>query len=359
MINGLAVNAYSAENNRFYSKKIRKSQNKYFLEDSRFAGKDTNLYLTPGWIDIHTHIFDGFGLFGTNADEIGYKTGVCMLADAGTIGDYTIGGFRKYVMPTIKTNFRIFLCISPIGIIFHHEYNAIEYLDVNTTVKTVENNRDIICGIKVRMGSETIRHEGLEPLRLASEAARLVKLPLMVHIGGNPPFLTDMEPFFMEGDIITHCFNKRGEDVWNVDGTPSETMKKLIDRGVILDVGHGGASFSFETCEKAMLQGINKFCISSDLHARSKKHIFDMATILTKIHGLSLSLEDCIYNVTYIPSQILRMENWCDISELRNATFFRIENLPGEYQDANGNIRRFLKRIIPVGVILNRKYIHL
>ena len=360
MLDGLSVRAYNAEENCFEDSIIKKTNNKYQLVKTPSNKGSSQIYMSPGWIDMHTHIFDGFGIFGTKADDIGYKTGVCMVVDAGTTGDYTITGFRKYVEPTIKTNFKLFICISPIGVIFQNEYRALECLDVKTTVQTIEKNRDIISGVKVRICDVVTKNEGIIPLQPAAETARITKLPLMVHIGGTPPYLKDIEPYMKKGDILTHCFNARGGDAWNEDGTPSKTLKKLLDRGVILDVGHGGASFSFEVFKKTFKHGLPKISISTDLHAFSQKRsVFDMATTLSKILGLSMPLEDVIDGVTKIPSEILRLKSWCDMTDIQNATLFRIDNDPSEYTDSYDTVMHFDKKIIPVGVILNGEYIEI
>ncbi|MHB8063446.1 MAG: hypothetical protein ACYDG2_12575, partial [Ruminiclostridium sp.] len=122
------VNYYDAETNSFKKGLLKKDDLRYYVEPIEDESFEAELYLSPGWIDIHTHIFDGFGMFGVNADEIGWKHGTCLVVDAGTVGDFTIDGFKKYVVPTIETNFKLFLCVSPIGVIFHHEYNAMQYL---------------------------------------------------------------------------------------------------------------------------------------------------------------------------------------------------------------------------------------
>jgi len=359
MNNGTSVKIYNAENNCFEYGVVRKEGDRYHADKSDTSDYSTKIYLTPGWIDLHTHINDGFGMFGINADEIGYKTGVCMVADAGTTGDFTIAGFRKYVEPTIKTNIKLFLCISPIGIIFNHEYNAMEYLSAENTVRTIEANRDIICGVKVRIASGVIRHEGLEPLRIASKAARIADLPLMVHIGGNPPYLSEIEPFMKKGDILTHCFNGSG-DAWMEDGTPSTAMKRLIERGIILDVGHGGGSFSFDVCRKAVMQGLPKICISTDLHALSRHNfVHDMATTLSKMLAVSMPLEDIIHGITKLPAGILRLDNWCDLSTIRNGTFFRIDEVPSVYSDCCGKSVSFNRRIVPLGVVINGAFFDL
>ncbi|NMA94953.1 MAG: hypothetical protein GX974_02825 [Clostridiales bacterium] len=359
MIDGLIVRAYIADKNAFIDGWIRKSKGKYFFEPSS-KKLQPEVYASPGFIDMHTHFFDGFGLFGTNADEIGYKTGTCMLAESGTVGEYTIDGFRKYIAPTIRTNFTLFLCISPIGVIYHHEYNAMEYLSVEKTVKCVRENHDLISGIKVRIGSEVIRHEGIEPLKIAAEAARELSLPKQVHIGGNPPYITEIEPYMYRGDIITHCFNARGGDMWESDGTPAPATQAMLRRGVIFDVGHGGGSFSFDVAEKAIKNGsLPKMTIGSDLHKQSrKKYCIDLPTLLTKMYGIGLPLEDILYGITKLPAKILRLNGWCDMDrELKNITFFKVIDQSDTYIDCENSSRIFHKAIKPIGVILKGKYI--
>ena len=84
-----------------------------------------------------------------------------------------------------------------------------------------------------------------------------------------------------------------------------------------------------------------------------------MATTLSKMIGLSMSLEDVIYGVTKLPSEILRLDNWCDMTDIQNATLFRIDVDPADYSDCCGNIMRFDKKIVPVGIILNGDHIDL
>lgn len=353
----MPVKAYDAATNGFVNGILTCKDGAYAFAPKPLAC-DPEIYLSPGFIDMHTHILDGFGVFGTNADEIGYKTGTCLTVDAGTVGAYTIDGFRKYVEPTIQTNVKLFLCISPIGVIYHHEYNAMQYLDPDEAARVVSENRDVISGVKVRIGSEVIRHEGVEPLRLASEAARKAGVPMMVHVGGLPPYITQVEPYMEKGDIITHCFNGRGGDMWNADGSPSEAVQKMLARGVILDVGHGGGSFSFDVCERAVQYGgLPKFSIGTDLHSGSRlKYAISMPDVLSKMYGIGLPLNDILYGVTALPAQILGLADWCALDKLENATLFRMEDRVAQYHDCHGGVRTYDKRITPVGVILRGQW---
>lgn len=356
----MKVKYYEAETNSFKNGLLKGEGLRHYVEPVEEENFKTGLYLSPGWIDIHTHIFDGFGLFGINADKIGWNHGVCLVVDAGTVGDFTINGFKKYVAPTIKTNFRLFLCVSPIGVIFHHEYNAMQYLDTDRTVETINQNRDFVSGIKVRIGSEVIRFEGVEPLKIASAVARKTGLPLMVHIGGVPPYFEDIEPYLSEGDVLTHVFNGRGTGVWNADGTPTEAMRKVIDKGVHLDVGHGSASFDFDVFRKAALHPLPRLLIGTDLHAYSiNRGALNMETTLSKMLGLGVKLEDIMYGVTKGPAQVLHLDKWCDMSNLQNATMFRVVDKEKVYTDSNGNSYTFAMAIEPVAVILNNQLIEL
>ena len=356
----MLVRYYHAADERFYNGRLRQVGDTYYVEHLDDGPARGGLYLSPGWIDLHTHIFDGFGLFGTNGDAIGCQTGVCLTVDAGTVGEYTYPGFMRYVAPALRTNFRLFLCISPIGVIFHHDYNAMEYLSAERTMEFVQRHPQWIAGIKVRMGSETIRHEGLEPLRIASEAAHGLGLPMMVHIGGLPPYLADMEPFFAKGDIVTHAFNGRGGDAWGADGRPSQAMRRLIEKGVVLDVGHGSSSFDFTVLEAALRHPLPKLTFGSDLHVHSRQHyVHHMGCLLSKLYGCGISLEELMYGLTKGPAQILRLPRWCDLQPLHNATLFKIVNREQTYEDCQGNRRTFAKAIEPVAVILNGSYMAL
>lgn len=353
----MKVRYYDAEKNIFRNGILSGNDGNWHIDHIDDGPAVSDLYLSPGWIDMHTHILDGFGLFGTHADAIGCQTGTCLLVDAGTVGEFTLDGYMKYLAPTIKTNVKLFLCISPIGVIFHHDYNAMQYLDADRCAQCIKEHPDLIAGVKVRMGSETIRHEGLEPLRLASLAARKAEVPMMVHVGGNPPYLKDMEPFFEKGDIITHVFNGRGHDIWNPDGTPSEALQKLIDKGVYLDIGHGSSSFDFEIFEKAIRHPLPPFFMGTDLHQSSvKKLVRNMNVMLSKIYGCGVPLEKIMYGVTAGPAAALGLNDWCNLTSLQNATLFRICDHTETYYDCQGNERTFHKAIRSEAIILNGNY---
>ncbi|MHB8062351.1 MAG: hypothetical protein ACYDG2_06925, partial [Ruminiclostridium sp.] len=130
--------------------------------------------------------------------------------------------------------------------------------------------------------------------------------------------------------------------------------------GIILDVGHGNASFDFNIFKKATSHPLPKFLIGTDLHRHSiKSGAFDMETTLSKMLGLNVSLEDIMYGVTKGPAKVLRLDNWCDMSCLENATLFRVVDKEKTYVDANGNKFTYTKVIEPISVILKNQMIEL
>ena len=120
----------------------------------------------------------------------------------------------------------------------------------------VDANRDIILGIKARIDVNTTRGAGLAPLRLARTLADQVELPMMVHIGKGPPTLDEIFPLLRSGDILTHCYTGQDNRILEPNGHLKEFVRRAWDAGLILDVGHGTGSFSYEVAERMLAAGM-------------------------------------------------------------------------------------------------------
>jgi len=112
-------------------------------------------------------------------------------------------------------------------------------------VRTIEKNRDVILGIKIRLDRDITRDHDIAALRLAREASDAVKLPLMVHIGDTYSPLKDILPMLNKGDVVTHCFRGEPGGILDAKGRVIPAVRSAVERGVHLDVGHGQGSFSF------------------------------------------------------------------------------------------------------------------
>jgi dihydroorotase len=266
--------------------------------------------VTPGLIDVHVHVYDGVAPLGIPPDPNCIAKGVTTVIDAGSAGAHTFPGFRKYIIDVSQTRVRALLNISLIGQSTMSPDNRYgELMDLKNAspfvaVRTIERNRDVILGVKVRLSRDIAGANDLRALRLAREAADAVKLPVMVHIGDTHTPLGDLLPVLKAGDVITHCFHGREGGILDEKGRVRRDVLAAVDRGVHLDVGHGAGSFAFEVAEKAIRQGLLPGTISSDLHQFNiHGPVFDLATTLSKFLHLGLTLEQVIARVTTHPAK--------------------------------------------------------
>jgi dihydroorotase len=200
--------------------------------------------VTPGLIDLHTHIYWGVTYWGSEPDPVAAKTGVTTWLDVGSAGSYTFPGFRRYVAEPSKVRVYSLLNLSVIGLVAPtYELANLDYCNVDIGAMMIEQNRDLILGIKARIDRNTTRGTGIRPLELARELADRVGLPLMVHIGAGPPTIDEVAGLLRPGDILTHCFTGGDMKILNDDGKINPTIKELQERGLVLDIGHGTGSF--------------------------------------------------------------------------------------------------------------------
>lgn len=267
-------------------------------------------YVTPGLIDLHTHVYYGCTYWGVQADPVAARTGVTTWLDVGSAGAYSMMGFRDYIVKPAQARIYALLNISSIGLIAQTwELGNLGYCDVELCTKLINANRNIALGVKARIDQNTILQNGLEPLQRAREAADRVELPLMVHIGTGPS-VQDILPLLKEGDILTHCFT--GGDMRIIDdrGVLLDEAKAAWDRGVVMDIGHGGGSFSFEVAEAMAKAGYQPDVISSDIHQTSiQGPCFDLPTCMSKFMALGLSFEDVVKAATLNPAKAMGLQD--------------------------------------------------
>jgi dihydroorotase len=317
---------------------------------------DGDLYLSPGWVDLHAHVYDGFTSLGVRPDRAGLEAGVHLLADAGSAGQATIDGFARYLVPATRTRLRAWLNIGSHGLVHLREVSDLAWIDVDRTLEAIGRHRDLVCGVKVRSSGAIVGSMGLQPLELARLVAREAGLPMMVHIGEAPPLISDVLDRLGPGDVVTHCFHGKAGHPWQADGSPSAALRRALERGVRLDVGHGGASFSFEVAERAVASGWVPGSISTDLHVRNiAGPVYDLATTMTKLLGCGMELGQVVAAVTVHPRRVLQCEEpWLgDGGLIRQATLFRVTDGQSSYSDSHGIVRHFDRRVTAQAAIVN------
>ena len=251
--------------------------------------------VTPGLVDLHTHVFHKITYWGIDPDPVASRTGVTTWNDAGSAGALTLPGLRDFVVRPAQVGITAFLNISSIGLVCDdYECANSHYLDVELFRRLADRNRDLVRGVKVRMGNvPTFEGDALEPLRRARRAADECELPLMVHIAFGPPAVEEVLPFLKPNDVLTHCFTGLPMRIVDAEGRLLDTAKRAWDSGVVMDIGHGTGSFSFETAEAVTAAGHKPDVISTDLHQLSiNGPAFDLPTTLSKFIHLGMSLRE-------------------------------------------------------------------
>ena len=231
----------------------------------------------------------------------------------------------------------------------------LRYANPKLAVKTIEQNRDVILGVKIRLTRNIAGDHDMQALGLAREAADAVGLPLMVHIGDTHSSLPAILARLKKGDVITHSFHGRSGGILDSNGRLLPEVGKAVAAGVHIDVGHGRGSFSFNVAEKAMQQGLLPGTISSDVHQFNVNGpVFDLVTTLSKFLHLGLTLEQVIERVTSNAARVFGFPQ--GLGTLREGSeadvaVFHLAEGDFEFTDAPGAKRIGHRKLQPVATV--------
>jgi dihydroorotase len=260
--------------------------------------------VTPGLIDLHTHVFDGISILGIDADTTCLPTGVTTVVDAGTAGEIGFERFRRGWIDPSATRILAFVNLSSLGLVVDDGLELgdreLRYVNVERIVETVERHRDVCLGIKVRVATNQMAPpRGHLPLNLALEAAARASTRLMVHITEPGIPLDDVFDRLRPGDIVTHLFHGRKQTVVGDDGHVLASLRRARERGVTMDIGHGGGSFTFKTARAALADGFEPDTLSTDLHTISIVGACkDLPTTMGKFVALGMSVQGVVAATT-------------------------------------------------------------
>jgi len=281
------------------------------------------LIVTPGLIDLHVHVYPGYGPFGIEPDPLCPAGGVTTLLDAGSAGSYAFDAFARNVISRAETEILALVNLSCIGLVAANlgELRDRRYADVPGVLDTIRRHPGVAVGVKIRAGRHIIGEGdvGWANFRDAVRAARESGTWLMVHIGESPMPIPDMLEHLEPGDCITHCFKGGSERILDPGGRLFDAVREAVDRGVVFDVGHGFGSFQWEVVEAAIEQGFEPTTISTDLHAKNLHGpVYDMPTTMSKFLMLGVPLERVVAMSTTRPAAVLGRES--DLGTLRPGT---------------------------------------
>src|SRR5215471_5029678 len=257
--------------------------------------------VTPGLIDLHTHVYWGGTSLGIDAEDFCRLSGVTTAIDTGSAGPGNFAGFRKHVIEPSQVRILAYLHISFAGIfgfsktIMVGESENIRLMAPIDAAEVAAANRDLIVGIKVRIGRVAGGNSGTAPLDVALQVARELGMPVMCHLDLSPPTYEEVVDKLRPGDVLTHCFRPFPNTPLDGQGKVKQAALRARERGVIFDIGHGMGSFAFKTARGMLANGFYPDTISSDVHALCiNGPAFDQVTTLSKFLCMGMPLPDVI-----------------------------------------------------------------
>jgi len=278
----------------------------------------TGKLVTPGLIDLHSHVYPYGSAIGIPADELAQFQCTTTMVSAGDAGVNNLAALRRYIVAQSRTRIYAFVHIANNGLSAFPvaELYNIDNAQMEACAMALSENPDFLLGVKVRMSENVIYKHGLEPLKRGIQACELSGWPakMMVHIGGveTKELMSDILNLLRPGDVLTHSYsgfpNNAGVFTNIVqDGKLLPAALAAKQRGVIFDVGHGGGSFDFTVAEVAIPGGCGADTISSDIHVFSGNSpgMPYLPNVMSKFMLLGYSLEQVVAMATIAPAKII------------------------------------------------------
>ena len=327
----------------------------------------TGLIVAPGLIDLHTHVYWGGTSLGIDAEDFCRSSGVTTAVDTGSAGPGNFPGFRKHVIERSAVRILAYLHVSHAGIygfsntVMIGESEDIRLMDPVTAAQVADANRDVIVGIKVRVGRHASGDQGVAPLDIALQVAEETGMPLMAHIDEPPPTYDDVINKLRPGDILTHAFRPFPNAPCTVQGTVKPAVLAARKRGVLFDIGHGMGSFSFKTARAMLANGFAPDTISSDVHALCiNGPAFDQVTTMSKFLCLGMDLNDVINASTASAAFALKRPELGSLKpgSAGDATLLTVDEGSFDYVDVTGEHLNGNRRITSRGVVIAGRWWH-
>jgi len=330
--------------------------------------RDVKGYIvSPGLIDLHTHVYWGGTSLGIDAEDFCRTSGVTTAIDTGSAGPGNFMGFRKHVIERSEVRILAYLHVSFAGIyafsktVMVGESEEMRLMAPIEAVQVADANRDVIIGIKVRVGRGSSGIHGAAPLDIALQAANEVGMPLMCHIDFPPPSYEEVVQKLRPGDVLTHAFRPFPNAPYDHQGKVKDVVRAARARGVKFDIGHGKGSFAFKTARAMLANGFYPDTISSDVHTLCiEGPAYDQVTTLSKFLCMGMPLSDVIAASTVNAAMALKRPELGTFKpgSAGDATILTVKDGQFDYEDVTGEHMTGDKRIFSEGVVINGRWWH-
>jgi dihydroorotase len=275
----------------------------------------SGLYVTPGLIDMHVHVFMGNepgayiadGATSVMPDGFTFRSGVTTVVDAGSSGWRNFELFKEQTID--KANTRVLALLNIVGTGMRSRFEEQDVTDMNPVMTAHMITRlypEILVGVK------SAHYWGdFTQVDKAVEAGKLANVPVMIDFGEHDP-TNSIKSLFLEhlrpGDMFTHTFANIGqrESIVDENGMVKPFIFDAQKKGIVFDVGHGGGSFTWRQAVPAIKQGFMPTVISTDLHTQSMNGAMkDLCNVLSKFMAIGMTLEEVISRATWIPAEVI------------------------------------------------------
>jgi dihydroorotase len=323
--------------------------------------------VTPGLIDLHTHVYWGGTSLGVDAEDYARQSAVTTSVDTGSAGPGNFPGFRKHVIEPSAVRILAYLHVSFAGIyafsnrIMVGESHDMRLMAAQDAFEVADANRDVIVGIKVRIGRHASGDSGIAPLDIALQVSDELGMPMMVHIDEPPPSYEAVVDRLRPGDVLTHCFRPFPNAPIDGRGKIKPEVIAARERGVIFDIGHGMGSFAWKTGRAMLEQGFAPDTISSDVHALCiNGPAFDQVTTLSKFLNLGMPLGDVIAASTINAAKALGRPELGTLKpgSTGDASILSIRQGSFPLEDSRAQVVTANERIFADGVVVAGRWWH-
>jgi dihydroorotase len=313
-------------------------------------------YLTPGWIDIHVHVYGALGF--ADPDSIGIWQGVTSYVEAGGTSIGTLDECVAMWEGRLDTRFYIGPLLTPFGLIgFNYQEGDprdLRDIPIGRWLDFTQEHPGLLRYLKIN--GHGYSNPGM--LKVGKGLAQILGIPTYTHIGEfqqttpEPPLAYEAFRIAEGGDIITHIFHNNLGRILDDDGKVRPEVRDAERRGVLFDIGFGGYNFVWDVAEKAMAQGIVPHVISSDLQQFNVTGpVYSLANVMSVFLRLGMSLSEVVDRVTAKAAASISLGDRA--GSLRpglpaDITVFRVETGAFELADAVRQMRKAEAKIVPV-----------
>jgi dihydroorotase len=339
--------------------KIARIANNIEAVEARKVINAAGMYVTPGLIDLHVHVYYGTkmdqglmnGPTSVQPDAFSFRAGVTTFVDVGSSGWRSFPDFKRQTIDNSQTRVLAFLNIAAEGMRGGPAEQNILDMNPKRTAQCAKDHPSVVVGIKLA------HYSGHEwgPTDSAVMAGKLANLPVMIDFGSTTPPLS-LEELFMEhlrpGDIFTHpyaYFPDSRETVVDENGKVKPFIFAAQKRGIKFDLGHGGGSFTWKQAIPSVKQGFIADAISSDLHTGSMNSgMKDMANLMSKFLNMGLPVQDVILRSTSNPAMMINRSDLgnLDIGSIADVAVFSIVKGDFGFLDISGEKLKGTQKLV-------------